>query len=78
MATAASLYASSPCACYGLSEAEMLTLGSLVQLLLLRDPAADVSVNGLLAEGACYFCSSNASLFETLQITLLNLIVEAG
>ncbi len=56
----------------------MLILGSLVQLLRARNPAADVSVNGLLAEGKCYFCNSNASLFETLQITLLNLIVAAG
>lgn len=73
------LYEEAKCyICRGLSEVEGLTLALMARWLLVLDPAADVTPEGLEAYGSCFRCYAGASLFDLYQLSLLDQISQAA
>lgn len=73
------LYAEAKCfACYGISEAEALTLALERRWALAVNPAADVTPAGLLGSAACYACYTNGNLYDLFELALLNIVAEAS
>lgn len=59
----------------GISQAEALILALYRRWLLALNPAADTSLNGLVAYAKCYVCPG-LSLYQTLLIAMLSQIAE--
>lgn len=76
MATEANtLYQEAACyLCVGVTQAEALTLALERRWLLSLNPAADTTPTALLQYGACYSCYTEGSVFDVMELALLDQI----
>ncbi len=68
-----SLLASAACfECLTTGQQELVKLELLAQILLAKNPSADVSPQGLLAKANCFSCYGNPpGMFKLLELQLL-------
>lgn len=69
------LYAEAACyICTGVTQAEALMLALYRRWLLTLNPNADTTPDALLQYGSCYSCNSNGSIFDVMEIAMLEQI----